>query len=57
MKKKSKILNISLTHIIMIVFLMMLLFPTFVMLSTSFKTFEGVLGWPPQWIPDDFQFV
>lgn len=57
MKNNSKIINISLTHIIMIVFLMMLLFPTFVMLSTSFKTFEGVLGWPPQWIPDDFQFV
>lgn len=57
MKNKGRIIQISLTHIIMILFLVMLLFPTAVMLSTSFKTFDSVLTWPPTWIPENFQFV
>ncbi|QTL99782.1 ABC transporter permease subunit [Iocasia frigidifontis] len=57
MKNKGRSIQISLTHIIMILFLVMLLFPTAVMISTSFKTFDSVLTWPPTWISEDLQFV
>ncbi|MTI59377.1 MAG: carbohydrate ABC transporter permease [Firmicutes bacterium] len=57
MKNKGRFMQISLTHIIMVIFLGMLLFPTAVMISTSFKTFDSVLTWPPTWIPQDLQFV
>lgn len=57
MVNKEKIFQLSLTHILMIVFLLVLLFPTAVMISTSFKTFDNVLTWPPTWIPDKLQFV
>jgi len=49
--------QILLTHFALIVILMIMLFPTFVMISTSLKTFEGVFTWPPIWIPKDIQWI
>jgi len=44
------------THITLIIIFLVLLFPTFVMVSTSLKTYEGVFTWPPTWFPKIIQW-
>lgn len=53
MKKTGKQLIV---HLSLLVIFAVLLFPVGVMLSTSLKTFDGVFGWPPQWVPDPPQW-
>lgn len=50
------IINFSFTHFLLILILIILLFPSFIMISTALKTYEGVFSWPPTWIPENIQW-
>jgi len=58
MKNSHKFrVQILLTHFALIVILIIMLFPTFVMISTSLKTYKDVFTWPPIWIPKNIQWI
>lgn len=56
MNKKEKVAKIARTVVVAIIVLLML-FPIFIMISTSLKTYTDITLWPPKWIPDEIQWA
>lgn len=56
-RKWGNLAKNGLIHVTLWLIFIVLLFPVFVMLSTSLKTFQGAISWPPTWIPEDPQWV
>ncbi len=46
----SKLRNLP-THITLWVIFIIMLFPIWIMLSTSLQTYDGIFNWPPDWFP------
>ncbi|MFG6114853.1 carbohydrate ABC transporter permease [Halobacillus sp. MO56] len=44
------------THIGLWVIFIIMLFPIWIMLSTSLQTYEGIFNWPPEWFPEVAQW-
>ena len=51
-RKWGNLAKNGLIHVTLWLIFIVLLFPVFVMLSTSLKTFQGAISWPPTWIPE-----
>jgi multiple sugar transport system permease protein len=43
-------------HLVLILIFSFMLFPIFVMLSTSLQTYENIFNWPPEWFPAEPQW-
>ena len=50
--RKQKILRTALTHLVLAAGCVLVLFPLYWMISTSFKPMTQYYNWPPQWIPN-----
>jgi len=44
-------------HIILIIIFIIMLFPVWIMLTTSLQAYENIFNWPPEFLPSDPQWI
>lgn len=55
--KNKKIAGKVIRTVVYTVFILLMIFPIFVMINTSLKTYNEITMWPPKWIGFTPQFV